>query len=678
MSHPRRLAVLLAFAALSLASTAPRVAPWGVYLDYIDRDAKPGDDFFTYANGAWLKTAQIPPDRPSAGVGLELTLQNDERLKTIVAELHTRKDLSPEETKLRDFYDAFMDQSQIEATGLKPAAKDLDAIAAARTPEDLARLVGTPGLPTGGPFAAFITTDDKDPNAYIVRIVQSGIGLPNRDYYLREDEALAKTREAYKKYLAQMLTFAGVKNADARAATVYAMEEKIAKAQWPAADRRDADKTYNLMTLTELKQLAPEYPWEAELAAGGVPLKGPKGERTVIVGEKSAFPAIAKIFADTPVPVWRDYMTVRYLHAMAPYLGKAVDDADFAFYGTVLQGRTQQLDRETRGVRLLDNQMGEALGKLYVKSYFPPESKAKVRDLVENLLAAYDQDIKTLDWMTPATREKALDKLHHFTVKVGYPDKWLDYGALEIRRDDLAGNVKNAQKFEWNREVKRIDQPVDKSEWGMTPPTVNAYYNPSANEIVFPAGILQPPQFDAAADDAANYGAIGAVIGHEISHGFDDQGSKYDGQGVLRSWWTDEDRKNFDAKTDALAAQYDQYEPLPGTHINGKLTLGENIADLAGLVIANKAYHISLKGKAAPVLDGYSGDQRFYLAFAQAWRQKITDGAQRQRLLSNPHSPAQYRVNGVVRNDDGWYAAFPDVKPTDKFYTAPDRRVRLW
>src|SRR6185295_6046679 len=339
---------------------------------------------------------------------------------------------------------------------------------------------------------------------------------------------------------------------------------------------------------------------------------------------------------------------------------------------------TQQLDRPTRGVRLLDGQMGEALGKLYVKSYFPPESKAKVRELVGNLLAAYEADIKTLDWMTPPTREKALEKLRHFTVKVGYPDKWQDYSALEIHRDDLAGNFKNAQAFEWNREVRRIDQPVDKSEWGMTPPTVNAYYNPSANEIVFPAGILQAPQFDAAADDAVNYGAIGAVIGHEISHGFDDQGSKYDGQGVLRSWWTEEDRKNFETRIEALSQQYDQYEPLEGLHVNGKLTLGENIADLAGLVIANKAYHISLKGKAAPVLDGYTGDQRFYLAFAQGWRQKIKDEAQRQRILSNPHSPAQYRVNGVVRNDDGWYAAFPDVKPTDKYYTPPDRRVHLW
>jgi len=404
----------------------------------------------------------------------------------------------------------------------------------------------------------------------------------------------------------------------------------------------------------------------------------PRGDRAVVVTEKSAFPPIAKVFASTPVPVWRDYLTVRYLHAFAAYLPGAIDEADFAFYGTVLQGRTKQLDRATRGARVLDTQMGEALGKMYVRSYFPAESKAKVEALVRNLLQAYEEDLKTLSWMTAETRQKALEKLHHFTVKVGYPDHWRDYSTLRIRRDDLVADVKSAIAFEWNRDLMRIDQPVDKTEWGMTPPTVNAYYNESANEIVFPAGILQPPQFDPAADDAVNYGGIGAVIGHEISHGFDDQGSKYDGFGVLRSWWTEADRKNFNERTETLAKQYDQYEPLTGIHINGKLTLGENIADLAGVCIANKAYRISLGGKPAPVLDGYTGDQRFFLAFAQSWRSKVKDETTRQRLLSNPHSPPQYRVNGVVRNVDGWYAAFPDVNPRDRYYIPPDRRVRLW
>ncbi len=397
----------------------------------------------------------------------------------------------------------------------------------------------------------------------------------------------------------------------------------------------------------------------------------------VVVAERSAFPSLADVFAATPVSVWRDYLTTRYLHAFAAYLPKKYDDADFAFFGGVLRGQTQQLDRATRGVQLLDNQMSEALGKLYAAKYFPPESKAKADALVRNLLQAYAEDIRTLDWMTPATRAKALDKLSKYMPKIGYPDRWRDYSALAISRGNLVADVQNTTAFEWNRRVVRLDSPVDRTEWGMSVPTNNAYYNPTLNEIVFPAGILQPPFFDANADDAVNYGEIGATIGHEISHGFDDQGSKYDGQGVLQSWWTEADRKNFDARTAALAAQFDTYEPLPGIHINGKLTLGENIADVAGLVIAYRAYHLSLNGTPAPVLGGYTGDQRFYLAYSQSWREKNRDAIERARLLSNPHSPPAYRVNGVVRNDDGWYSAF-DVRPTDKYYLAPEKRVRLW
>jgi putative endopeptidase len=678
MSLTKFSSILAAAALMVAASPAPRVPPWGVNLSYVDTGAKPGDDFYVYANGGWLKTAEIPPDRPSAGAGLEMTLENDARLKTIIGELHTRTDLTAEEQKLRDLYDGFLDDKQIEANGLKPIDADLAKIAGLRTPDDVAREMALPSLRLGGPFAMFITADDKNPDAYVVRLAQSGLGMPDRDYYLRDDKALASTREAYKQYLARTLTAAGVKNAEPRAAAVYALERKIAVASWPAADRRDADKTYNPMTIPQLKKLAPEYPWDAAFESAGIPPKAKEADRTVVVGESTAFPAISKVFADTPVPIWRDYLTIRCVHTFAAYLPRSIDESDFAFFGTVLQGRSRQLDRATRGARLLDGRMGEALGKTYVAKYFPPESKAKVQTLVQNLLLAFEEDLKTLSWMTEETRAKALEKLKHFTVKVGYPDQWRDYSALQIRRDDLVGNVKNSIAFEWNRDLERIDKPVDKTEWGMSPPTVNAYYNPSANEIVFPAGILQAPRFDAAADDAVNYGGIGAVIGHEISHGFDDQGSKYDGAGVLRQWWTDADRKNFDERTTALAKQYDQYEPLPGTRINGRLTLGENIADLAGLVIAHKAYRISLGGKEAPVLDGLTGDQRFYIAFAQGWRSKMRDEANRQRLLSNPHSPPEYRVNGVVRNDDGWYAAFPNVTQNDKFYLPPERRVRLW
>jgi putative endopeptidase len=396
------------------------------------------------------------------------------------------------------------------------------------------------------------------------------------------------------------------------------------------------------------------------------------------VREKSAFPKLAAVFAATPVPVWRDYLTVRYLHSHASYLPTQIDDADFAFYGVVIGGQKQQLPRDLRGIHMLDRQMGEALGKLYVARYFPPEAKAKIQQLVANLLKAYEADIGTLTWMTPATKQKALEKIRRFTPKVGYPDRWRDYSALTIVPGELVRDATNTVVFEWNRELKRIDTAVDRGEWDMTPPTNNAYYNPTLNEIVFPAGILQPPYFDPNADDAVNYGEIGATIGHEISHGFDDQGSKYDATGRLNNWWTAEDRRNFDARTAALAKQYDQYQPLPGLHVNGRLTLGENIADLAGLVIASKAYHIALGGKPAPVLSGFTGDQRFYIAYGQSWREVWTDGLTRRIVLSNPHSPSKYRVNGVVRNDNGWYAAFPQIKSGDTYYLTPAERVQLW
>jgi putative endopeptidase len=397
----------------------------------------------------------------------------------------------------------------------------------------------------------------------------------------------------------------------------------------------------------------------------------------VIVSEKSAFPELAKIFAETPVPVWRDYLTVHYLHAVASVLPKRFDDANFAFYGKILRGTDKQLDRETRGVHLLDHAIGEALGKLYVARYFPPEAKAKADELVANLLKAYEADIKTLDWMSDETKQKALEKIHEFTPKIGYPNHWRDYSALKIARNDLLGDVQRADVFEWNRQVRRLDKPVDKSEWFMTPPTVNAYYDPSMNEIVFPAAILQPPFFDPNADDAVNYGGIGAVIGHEISHGFDDQGSKYTGKGVFKNWWTKQDRENFDKRTAALVKQFDSYEVLPGLHIIGKNTLGENIADLAGISIALKAYHLSLGGKPAPVLDGFTGDQRFFLSFGQVWREKDRESALRTQTLSNEHSVAEFRVIGPTRNVDAWYAAF-DVKPDAKYYLAPDKRIRLW
>ncbi|HEX3808936.1 MAG TPA: M13 family metallopeptidase [Rhizomicrobium sp.] len=672
-------ALLLAGAATAaFAQGKPAVPPWGVDLTFVDKSVAPGNDFFAYGNGGWLKTAQIPASRSYAGVNLELDLQNEARLKTIVAALEKKPNPTAEESKLRDLYDAFMDQKTIEANGLKPAQRDLTMIAGLKTLDDVAAAMANPALGLDGPFGSYIGIDDKHPSQYSINLSQSGLGLPDRDYYLRTDKDIVATQVAYKKYLVQMLTFAGIANPDARAAAIYDLERKMADVSWAAADRRDADKTYNSMSVADLEKLAPQFPWAAAFKSAGIPVTAPHGDRMVIVAEKSAFPKLAAIFAQTPVSVWRDYLTVRYLHSFAAYLPKKIDNADFAFYGTVLDGKTQQLDRQTRAIHLLDGDIGEALGKLYTAQYFPPAAKAKALVLVQNLLSAYRTDIKTLDWMTPATRAKALDKISHYMLKIGYPDHWRDYSALVIDRNNLIQSAQNAAVFEWNRNVKRIDLPVDRTEWGMTPPTNNAYYNPTLNEIVFPAGILQPPFFDANADDAVNYGEIGATIGHEISHGFDDQGSKYAADGTLRDWWTPQDRKNFDARTTALAKQYDQYEPIPGVHINGKLTLGENIADLAGLVIAYKAYHIALNGKPAPVLNGMTGDQRFYLAYSQSWREKDRPDSLRVQLLSNPHSPAEYRVNGVVRNDDGWYAAYPAIKAGDKYWLPPDQRVHLW
>jgi len=683
MSRRRSLALLCVTLCLScapLAGSRPKLGEWGVDLTSLDKVVKPGDNFFLHVNGGWLKTAEIPADRSSTGSFQDLQILSEERLKAIVGQLEKIPEsrLPPEERKLRDLYDSFLDTDAIEAKGLAPVQKDLDYLAGLKTLDDVAHAMGSVKLSTVSIYNIGIGVDDKNPDNYSVNLNQGGLGMPDRDYYLSNDAAIVKTRDAYRKYLADMMSLGGLNDAEARAGRVLALETEIAKVSWTRADRRDADKIYNPMPASALKTLAPDFAWDAFLSEGAIPLKKPDGgERYVIVAEKTAFGPLATIFKNTPVSTWRDYLTVHYLHTFAAYLPKRFDDLDFSFYGTVLSGRTKQLDRQTRAVHLLDGQMGEALGKLYVARYFPPNAKFKADLLVANLLKAYEADIQTLDWMSPTTRAKALDKIHQFTPKIGYPSKWRDYTTLDVVRGDPVGNSQRATMFEWNRDVGRINKPVDKSEWGMTPSTINAYYNPSFNEIVFPAAILQPPFFDPAADDAVNYGAIGAVIGHEISHGFDDQGSKYDGKGVFQDWWTKEDRANFDARTAALVKQYDGYEPLPGLHVIGQNTLGENIADNAGLAIARKAYHLSLKGKPAPVIDGYSGDQRLFLSFGQVWRTKMRENAIRTQTLSNEHTVAEFRVIGPTRNQDAWYESF-DVKPGEKYYLPPGERVHLW
>ncbi len=668
--------VFIAAAGVALAGT-PAIKPWGVELNYIDPSVKPGDDFFAYANGNWIKHDVIPADRTYSGVNLELDRQNEAKLKGLVADLAKTPDdkLSPEGRKLRDLYNAYMDMRQIEAAGLTPAQADLKTIAGLKTPSDVARAMGDQALGLDGPFGFYIGIDDKNSDTYSLNLSQSGLGMPDRDYYLKTDKDIAATQAAYKKYLAATLVLAGASDAGTRADKVYALELALAKVSWAVADRRDTDKIYNPMTIAQLKAFAPGFDWDAMFGAADIDEKG--GGRKVVVAEKSAFPNLAKIFAATPVAVWRDYLTVRYLHHWADDLPKNVDDTDFAFYGTALNGKSAQLDRATRGITMLDNQMGEALGKLYVARYFPPQAKAKAQQLVRNLIAAYDADIRTLAWMTPATRAKALEKLHAMVVKIGYPDHFRDYSALTVDRGDVLKSVKAATVFEWRRELARIDAPTDRMEWGMTPPTNNAENLPNFNQVEFPAGILQPPFFDPNADDAVNYAEIGSTIGHEISHSFDDQGAKHNAHGVVENWFTPADLKAFQARGNAVAAQYDRYEPLPGLHINGRLTLGENIADIAGLVIALKAYHIALGGKPAPVLNGLTGDQRFFIAYARVWRERHRDGALRRQVLSDPHSPSEFRVNGVVPNLDEWYAAF-NVKPGDKLYLPPAKRVPVW
>ena len=662
-------------------SARPRAAigSWGVALTNMDRNIKPGDDFFSYVNGAWFKTVEIPADRTTTGGFQDLAILSEQRMKLIIDEIETKKleDLSAEEHQLRDLYDAFTDVDGIEKAGFKPAAKELKYFASLKTLKDVSVAMGSVEHRGDSIFGSFVAPDAKNPTSYVMILAQAGLGLPDRDYYLRDDKALADTRSAYKSYLKSMFELAGLKKAGERADKVFALETEIAKTHWARADRRDADKAYNPMTISELEKLAPGFEWRAFFAAENYPVAGSNGERKIIVRENTGFPALAKVFAATPVAVWRDYLTVHYLHAESAYLPKRFDDADFAFYGKVLSGQARPLPRETRAVRLLDQRLGHPLGKIYVTKYFPPEAKAKVDAMVGNILKAYDADIREIPWMTPATKQRALDKLHAFRPHIGYPDRWRDYSGLAIKREELLASITRSDAFEWNYRLNRLDSPVNRDEWSFTPPTINANYSAVFNGIFFPAAILQPPFFDPNADDAVNYGGIGAVIGHEISHGFDDQGSKFTGSGVLENWWTADDRKAFEARTQMLVDQYSSYEGLPGLNVNGRLTLGENIGDLSGLTMSYKAYKIAQAGKSAVTLDGFTPDQRFFLGFGQIWRAKVREGMARTRLLSDPHSPPNFRVDGTARNIDAWYKAF-DVKDGEKYYLPADKRVRLW
>jgi len=649
-----------------------QIGAFGLDLTGGDPSVKPGDDFFRYANGQWEDTAQIPPDRASWGSFAMLRERALQQVRDILEGLPADAPAGSSVRKLRDFYRAYLDTDAIERAGLAPARPGLDAIAAARTHEDLARVMGRQDLHLAAPVAFRIAPDDKDPDHYMVVILQSGLGMPDRDYYLKDEPVYRELRAKYAAHIERLLKLAGQPEPAQAAKYILELETQIATAHWPRAKRRERDLTYNPHTREELPAFAPGLEWPA-LLSGAELAQQPR----FIVHEPDAVQSLGALFAKTPVERWQQYLTYHYLAGNADVLPKAFDDEEFEFYSRTLHGAQEQRARWKRAVDAVDDALGEAVGELYVQRYFPPSSKQQMLELVENLRASYKARIQKLPWMSEETKKVALEKLAAFHPKIGYPDSWRDYSALTVKEDDAFGNASRADLFDWQRQVKRLGGPTDRGEWGMTPQTVNAYYNPTFNEVVFPAAILQPPFFDPYADAAVNYGAVGGVIGHEMGHGFDDQGAKSDARGVLRTWWRPQDTDAFHRRVDRLAGQYDAFTVLPGLNINGRLTLGENIGDLGGLSVANEAYHRSLRGKSAPVLGGLSGDQRFFLSWAQVWREKQRDEDLRSQVTSNPHSPARYRVNGVVRNVDAWYPAF-DVQPGQKLYLPADERVHIW
>jgi putative endopeptidase len=664
----------LGFAALTWAadSDAPsHMGAWGFDLAGRDTAVAAGADFYGYANGDYVKKLVIPPDRARYGAFDALAALSESRVHAILEKAANNPDAIGEEAKIGAFYRAFMNERRADALGAKPLAPELTEIRAADTRTAIAALMGK-GVKSyyGGFFGADIGVDAKDPEHYAVYIGQAGLGLPDRDYYLEPSFAAQKAK--YQAYVAQILTLAGWPDADAQAKAIVDLETEIAKVSWSRAEDRDPVKTYNPMTPAELATAAPGFDWSAFLAAADL------GQtHRVVVAESTAIPKIAAIFAATPVKTLQAWEAFNVADSAAPLLSKPFVDANFEFRSRTLSGQQVEKPRWKRAVATIDGDVGEAVGRVYVATYFPPEAKAKIDALVGNIRAALRGRIERVTWMSAATKARALQKLSMLRVKIGYPVKWRDYSSLRISDADLFGDVERSSAFDWRRKLKQLKGPVDHTEWGMTPQTVNAYYNPTQNEIVFPAAILQPPFFDPDADPAVNYGGIGGVIGHEMTHGFDDEGRHFDGTGKLTDWWTADDDAKFVAQTKRLGEQYSAFEPLPGAHVNGDLTMGENIADLGGMLLALDAYHASLGGKPAPVLDGLTGDQRVFLGWAQVWRGAERPDALRRQLVSDPHSPPNARVNGVVRNVDGWYAAW-DVKPGDPLYVAPDQRVRIW
>jgi len=661
-----------------------QAAESGIDLAALDPQVRPQDDFFRAINGRWLDEFEIPEDKAQYASFTALHDVAEEQLHEIITELSDGVDLTaldadgqPQDpaTQVAILFADFMDTDRLDAAGTAPLAPLLDRIASVESASDLPRVFGEfDRLGISSPVGTFVHQDNKDATQYVFDIRQSGIGLPDRDFYL--EEKFQDILAAYRDHIAAMWQLAGwgdEEAATAAAARIVELETKIAQASWDKVRNRDPEATYNKLTLSEVDSLAPGLAIREFLAADNVPAE----IDTINVGQPDYLAAVSGLFTEVELDTWRDYLRWSVLGALASLLSKDLDEANFAFFGTALSGVPSQRARWKRAVTLVESAVSEALGQIYVDRHFPPENKARMVTLVDNLIAAYGDAIDELEWMTPETKKAAHEKLATFRPKIGYPDSWRDYSALQLRPGDLIANVMAASAFEHDRNIAKLGNPVDRDEWFMPPQMVNAYYNPEMNEIVFPAAILQPPFFTMSADDAVNYGAIGAVIGHEISHGFDDKGSQYDGEGNLRNWWTDADQEAFAERTEALTDQYSQFEPVAGHNINGELTLGENIADVSGLAVALRAYRRSLAGHPAPVIDGLTGEQRFFAGWAQVWRAKTREQEEIRRLAIDPHSPPEYRVLGVLVNNDDFIAAF-DVQPGDGMWKDPQERVNIW
>jgi putative endopeptidase len=664
--------VIAACTGFSQAQEHAAYGRWGFDDTGIDSKGSPGDSFFDFANGAWDARTTIPADRARFGMFDALTDKTQQQVRDIIEE--AAKSGAPPDTdtgKIGALYNAFMDEGRIEALDFAPIAGDLKEVRDAKTKTDIAVLMGRSKNGFGGSlFNITVSEDEKDPTRNTLHASQGGLGLPDRDYYLRG--SFREKKAGYRDYVARLLDMIGWTDAQQRADDVVAFETRIAEASWSRAESRDRDKTYNPLTPAELDALAPGFPWSAWLAASDL------GEaRVIVVRQQSAFPKLAKIFADTPLATLQAWKAFRVVDQTAPFLSARFVTARFEFRGKALVGQTEQQPRWRRATQLIGSSLGEAVGREYVARHFPSGSKARIEELVDQLKLALRGRIENLSWMTRETKIRALEKLELFGVKIGYPDKWRDYTALKIDPADLLGNVRRATAFRWAYAVAKLDKPVDLQEWSMNPQAVNAYYMPTRNEIVFPAGILQPPFFDPNADMAVNYGGIGGAIGHELIHGFDDQGRKSDGHGVLADWWQPGDAAKFQAAADKYGAQYDAYAVAPGVNVKGAQTMGENIADLGGILLALDAYRASLHGAPAPVLDGYTGDQRVFLGWAQVWRAKSRPDALKQQITSDSHSPARFRVDGPLRNVDAWYDAF-EVKPGHKLFLRPEDRVHIW